>query len=229
MNDSSTPPQRKGHGCLFYGCLTGVVLLLLLILMTFFAIRFVRNKINAYTDSKPMALPKIEMAEGELKELQGRVKSFGDAMDQGKPTEPLVLSEREINALIANSDQTKQLADHVHVAVAGDEVKGQVSIPLSQLGWIGKGRYLNGDATFNVSLRNGVLIVTAQEVRVQGKPLPESFMGALRQENLAKDVYKDAKHAEALRKLETIEVKDGKVTIKARQQAANPAPAGPAP
>ena len=217
MTDSTTPPQvRKRRGCLFYGCLTSLVLLVIVCVMAFFAVHFFRNRINAYTDSAPMKLPKVEMAQAEFKELQGRVKSFGEALDQGKPTEPMILTERDLNALLADAPNTKELADKVYVSLTGDQVKGQVSIPLTGLGWLGKGRYLNGDATFNVSLENGVLIVTASEVRVKGQPLPDSIMSRLRQENLAKDVYKDPKNAEAIRKFQSLEVQDGRVIVRAR-------------
>lgn len=216
MNNPITPPPTKGRGCFFYGCLTGVVAMLLLLLLAFFTARYFQKKLSDYTDTQPVALPRVEMPDGEFKELQARVKAFGQALDQGKPAEPLVLTEREINALMGNSDAHKQLADHVHVTLEGNEVKGQISLPLSRLGWIGKGRYLNGEASFNVSLENGVLIVTAREVRVKGKPLPEAFMSKLRQENLAKEAYKDPKNAEALRKLEQLKIEDGKAILKAR-------------
>jgi hypothetical protein len=217
MTDSATPPpESKGRGCFFYGCLTCLVLMVIVCAMAFFTVRFVRNRINDYTQSAPMKLPKVEMPDAEFKQLEGRVKSFGEALDQGKPTEPLILTEREVNALIVNAPNMKELADKVYVSLSGDQVKGQVSIPLTGLGWLGKGRYLNGDATFNVSLENGVLIVTAREVRVRGTPLPDSVMSQVRQENLAKDAYKDPKHAEAIRKLESIQVEDGQVIIKAR-------------
>lgn len=217
MPDPTTsPPARKGRGCLFYGCLTCVVLVLLAAVLAIVTVRFVKNQVNAYTDAQPMKLPKVEMTDAEFEKLDERVKSFGDAMERGKPAEPLILTERDINALIAKTTAAKELADKVYVSVNGNEVKGQVSIPLSRLGWLGKGRYLNGEATFNVSLENGVLIVTAREIRVKGKPLPETFMSQLRHENLAKDAYKDEKNAEAIRKLESIQVQESQVVIKAR-------------
>ena len=218
------PPKRRG--CLFYGCLTCVVLFLLACLLVFFAVRFVRNRVTAYTDAAPVKMPAVEMSDADFKLLQQRTKSFSDAMEQGKTTEPLILTEDEINALIVKSSDAKDLAGKVHVSLNGEEVKGQVSLPLSFLGWFGRGRYLNGEAAFNVSLQNGVLIVTAREVKVKGQPLPESFMSQLRNQNLAKDVYKDPKNAEAIRKLESIEVKDGRVIIKARPP---PAPGTPTP
>jgi hypothetical protein len=217
MSDYTTPaPIPKGRGCLFYGCLTSVVLLLLAGLLVFLGVRFVRNQINSYTDAQPLKMPKVEMTDAEFQVLQQRMKSFTEALDKGKALEPLTLTEREINALIALSGNTKEWADKVHVSLNGNEVKGMVSIPLSGLGWLGKGRYLNGDATFKVSLENGVLIVTVQEIRVKGLPIPESVMSQLRRENLAKDAYKDPQHAAAIRKFESIQVEDSQVTVKAR-------------
>ena len=211
---ASSAPKRRG--CWFYGCLTSVVLLLLAVLLAFLAARFVKNKLNAYTDAEPLKMPKVEMTDAEFQTLQARVKTFASALEQGKALEALTLTERDLNALIARSSNTKELADKVHVSLNGNEIKGMVSIPLSRLGWLGKGRYLNGDATFKVSLENGVLIVTTEEVRVKGVPIPESVMGPLRRENLAKEAYKDPKNAEAIRKVESIRVEDSQVTVKAR-------------
>ncbi len=218
MSDFTSPaPPRSRRGCLFYGCLTCIVLALITGLLAVVAVRAVKNKLNAYTDSQPMQLPKVEMSDADYDRLQQRVAVFADAMQQGKPSEALILSERDINALLARSSQMKPVADKVHVSMDGSQVKGQVSIPLSGLGWVGRGRYLNGEATFDVSLKNGVLIVTAQEVKVKGRPLPETFMKQLRRENLAKDAYKDPKNAEVLRRLDTIQIDGDRAIIKARE------------
>jgi hypothetical protein len=212
---SAAAPKRRG--CLFYGCLTCVVLALLTGLLAFLGVRALKSKIYAWTDSQPMQLSKVEMSDAEYDSLKQRVASFGDAMEQGKPVEPLILTERDLNALMVRSAQTKELADKVYLTMTDSQVRGQVSIPLSGLGWLGKGRYLNGEATFDVSLENGVLIVTAQEVKVKGRPLPEAFMKQLRQENLAKDAYKNPENAEALRKLDSIQIEDDRAIIKARE------------
>jgi len=217
MSDTTlSAPVPKRRGCLFYGCLTFIVLALVTLLLTFMAIRAVKNKVYAFTDAQPAALPKVEMSDAEYQNLSQRVKTFGGALEQGKRVEPLILTERDINALLAKAANTKELADKVYVSMNGNQVKGQVSIPLSFLGWLGRGRYLNGEATFNVSLENGVLIVTAQDIKVKGKPLPESFMTQLRRENLAKEAYKNPENAEMIRKLDSIEVQDSKAIIKGR-------------
>lgn len=216
MSNPSPPPIRKRRGCLFYLGITLAVLLLLGCLLTFLTVRFIKGQITAYTDSAPMTLPKVEMADAEFKRLEERVTAFGKALDQGQPAQPLILTEREINALLTRKPEAKELADKIYVSLKDNQVTGQVSFPLAGLGWIAKDRYLNGEAAFNVSLQNGVLIVTAQEVKVKGKSLPETFMSQVRQENLAKDAYKDPKNAAAISKLERIEVKDGRVIITPR-------------
>ena len=217
MNDSgSTPTGGKRRGCLFYGCLTMVVLALLLCVAAYFTVRLVKNQIYSWTDSAPVKLPKVEMTENEFSALSQRVKAFSDAMDQGKAAVPLVLTDRDINALIARAPNGRDWADKIHVSLDGDQIKGQVSFPLDQLVPFGKGRYLNGEATLRVSLENGVLHVTVQEVKARGKALPEVFMKEMRKQDFAQQVLQDPKSAEAVKKLESIQVQDSRLTIKAR-------------
>jgi len=59
------------------------MLLLIAGMMAFFALRFVRNRIADYTDAAPIKLPKVEMADAEFKQLEERVKSFGEALEKG--------------------------------------------------------------------------------------------------------------------------------------------------
>ena len=88
-----------------------------------------------------------------------------------------------------------------------------------------KGRYLNGEADLKASLKDGVLIVTLDSIEVNGKKPPDEIMNEMRKQNLAKDAYKDAKNAEMIRKLESLEVKDGKIILKVRAKTArSPAP-----
>jgi hypothetical protein len=212
-----TAPVRKGRGCFFYGCLTSLVLLLVILVMAFLAIRWVRNQISSFTAGAPMQLPKVEMADTEYQALKQRVETFGAALNQEKATEPLLLTERELNALITRTPSMKELSDKVYVSLKDNQVRGQVSIPLSGLGWLGRGRYLNGEATFNVSLQNGVLVVTADAVQVQGRSLPEALMKGVRQENLAKELYKDPKDAAIISRLDSVQVQDGRAVIKPRE------------
>jgi len=109
------------------------------------------------------------------------------------------------------------LRDKVHVDIEGDKVNGQVSFPLEGIGLPAfKGRYLNGKATLKVALEGGVLRVTLDALEVKGRPVPAAFIDQIRAKNLAEDAGRNPKHAEAIRKFESIQVKDGKIIIKAR-------------
>ena len=227
MNDASTPSpkQTKGRGCFFYGCLTTLILLIIVGVAGFLVINYGLKKLNAlieqYTESGPATLPAVQMSKAQYDELDKRVTAFEQALDAGKTVEPLVLSAEDLNALMANNPALQAFKGKAYVTIDGDQVKGQVSIPLSDLGSLPglsklKGRYLNGSATLKASLDNGVLIVTMQSLQVKGQSPPANVMARLRAQNLAQDAYRDPKNAETLRKFESIEIKDGTISIRAR-------------
>ncbi len=210
--------QTKPRGCFFYGCLIAVILTLLAVvgggIAAYLGYRSLVNFVIPYTDTAPTPLPMVEMPPEQAKELHARVDAFWAALDSGKPTEPLVLDSDDINVLIADNED---LRDKVHVDIEGDKVKGQVSFPLEGIGLPAfKGRYLNGKATLKVSLEDGFLRVTVDALEVKGKPVPSSFVDQLRAKNLAEDASRNPKNAEAIQKLESIRVVDGKVILKAR-------------
>ncbi|MCX7826700.1 MAG: hypothetical protein N2689_14250 [Verrucomicrobiae bacterium] len=224
MTQQPFPPQqppRQGRGCFFYGCITAIILVLVLVVAGSFIIggvrAFVKAAVDNYTETRPRELPKVEISEDDLARLQARVKAFTTAVDQQKPGASLALTEKEINALIAHDPDFKELKDKVYVAIEGDQIKGQISYPLGKLGPLDlTGRYLNGEATFKIALQGGMLFVMMQSLTVAGKQPPEAFMQALRQENLAKEACKDPDTAKALAKLDSIVVRDGCLIIAGR-------------
>jgi hypothetical protein len=217
---SPEPPEPvpRQHGCFFYGCIIASVLALLMVILLaigfFFLYHFASQLIDQYTSPVPRALPKVEMPAEERQALKARVQAFRKAVDEGTPTEPLVLTSDDLNALI---DENPDLKGMFYFKVEGDEVKGQVSIPLDKLdiGMV-RGRYLNGEADVKASLRDGVLIVTLDSIEVNGQRVPEKVMKGVREQNFAKDFYKDEKNAATIRKFESLEIKDGKIIIKVR-------------
>lgn len=217
------PPRQRG--CFFYGCIIATILMVMVIVLigafTYFAWRLVNQAIEQYTATVPLELPKVDMPAERRESLKKRFDEFRKAVDEGKPVEHLVLTGDDLNALIEEEPEFAQLKGKVFLRIEGDELKGKISIPLevfSQVPGFGmlKGRYLNGEADLKASLNDGVLIVTLDSLEVNGQRIPEQAMTNIRQENLAKDAYKDPKHAEILRKLESVQIKDGKMTIKVK-------------
>lgn len=216
MNDVPPKPRR---GCIFYGCITGSVLLVLMLGALLIGIHYVKTLINRYTDTKPMELPTVQMSQPEVDKLKKRFEVFKKAVSEQRATEPLVLSSDDINALIVNGPQQETVKGKFYLSLDGDQVKGELSLPLHEIG-IGmlKGRYLNGSATFNLGFSNGVVLFTPRTILVKGNPLPERFMQDLRKENLAAGLTEDTNTAPLLQGLQDIQVKENKLTLVPKQR-----------
>nr|WP_143547665.1 hypothetical protein [Rhodopirellula sp. SM50] len=219
--DPQTPgsePQVQssgsGNGCL-WGCLIAGGLFIGSILCAGFGgYWLISSQIAKYTSDTPVDLPTVEYSEEELAELDARVETFREKLDAGEtPEEDLVLTADDINALISKNEDLK---GKVYVKIENDQVEGDVSIPLDKLP-MGKGRYFNGSATFDVSMDGGVLIVTVDQAELNGEPVPEEFMQTMRQENLAKDVYKDPENAKFMSRFEDIRVEDDKFILRVKR------------
>jgi hypothetical protein len=222
------PPPRE-RGCFFYGCIIASILAVLMVILVsavfYLGYRFLQQSIEQYTSPTRRDLPKVEMPAEQRQLLKDRVEAFRKAVDTEKPIEPLVLTSDDLNALI---DENPDLKGKIYIKVEGDEVKGQVSIPCDALGEIPlmsilKGRYLNGEADLKASLEGGVLIVTLDSLEVNGQRLSDQIMNELRKQNLAKDFYKEEKASRMIRKIESLQIKDGKITLKVRaKEGASP-------
>lgn len=209
----SEEPAKKSRGCFFWGCLGSVLLLLLIVVGVGLGGYFVLNSVvQTFTAEEPVELPVVEASEEELAEIEGRIDGLKQAFDQGKAPPPLELTADELNALVAHNDK---LRGKVHFTIEDDKITGNVSIPTDFVP-MGTGRFLNAKGTFNVSLQNGVLIVTLADAEVKGEPLPESFMTALANENLAQKFYSDPKNAEFMRQFESIEIEGDRIILRPR-------------
>lgn len=132
----------------------------------------------------------------------------------GAAIRELVLSADDINAMIAGEES---LRGRLFVRIEEGKISGDISIPIESFVPGSKGRYLNGSGTFDVKLDDGVLMVLLEDAKVKGESLPEELLKAMRTENLAKDVYKDPKNAEMIRRFESIRVEDDRVIARIRQ------------
>jgi hypothetical protein len=102
----------------------------------------------------------------------------------------------------------------VYVTIDGNRLKGQVSLPLAELGLpIFRGRYLNGTGIFAVSIHRGDLLVTADSLVVKNKPLPAVYMDKIRSENLAANLSSNPRASVALNHLQDVRVGDGKLIL----------------
>jgi len=224
--DADRAPPKQGRGCCFWGCLLAVAMLLLLIAgiggTTYLGYRWLIAKALQYSDDQPMELPALALDEQQLLAVRRRWESFQESLEAGR-ADVLELTDEELNALLQTNEMA---AGRIHVDIEDDRLRGRVSLPLDALGIQRlRGRYFNAEATFEVALVGDQLVVHMQEAQVKGEPVPEEFMSQLREENLAKEFGREPEQAEMLRKLESIEVRDGKLFLRSRENTAAP-PAG---
>jgi hypothetical protein len=217
--DELRPKQR---GCFFYGCVIASVLTVLLIIglagLAYLAYRTFNQYMEEYTSKTPRDLPQVKVTKEEQEAVVDRFKSFRQRIKDQTATEPLVLTGEDLNALV---QEVPELKGRVFFTVEEGKIKGQVSIPLSLFMDTNftRGRYLNGEAEFKASLADGVLVVILDSIEVNGKRPPEQAMANLRQQNLAKDFYKDPENAAMIRRFESLEITDGKIVIKPRPKS----------
>ena len=217
---SAPPVPGKKRGCLFYGCLGSAVVLVLVVVFGLIAFNYARKSFRAmvetYTDSQPAALERVQLTDTEEQELQQRVAAFQKALDEQTRQEELVLTERELNALI---NQNQDLAGKVQARIEGGRLQGRISYPLQNLGPLKlEGRYLNGLATFQVGITNGQLSFAIEDVQVNGKPLPAPIMSELTKKDLAQEIMKDPEAAKNISKFESVDVEDGKIILRNRAE-----------
>jgi len=162
----------------------------------------------------------VQMSKPEMEQVGRRFEDFVSAVRDGRATPPLILSGDDVNALIATNPDAKALRGKVYVSIEGDRVKGQVSVPLADVGLpFFRGRYLNGSASFALSLQHGVLRLSPDVIVVKGRPLPSVYMDKLRAQNFAQDANNNPQLSPALDHLDSIQVKDGKLTLMPKKPA----------
>jgi hypothetical protein len=220
------PPPRRGRGCLFYGSITAIVLLLVAGIGGYFAVTklldYAADMVLEYTETTPMPIERSAMPMDEYRELEQRVQSFGADRAAGRTPAPLELDSDDLNALIAYHPSWQALRDWVHLALEGDRVRAEVALPtdlfLADMPGMAKvaGRYLNGTATIHIALSDGVLWARLIDLDIRGKQPSEQFLTSLRARNLLAEQQNESEIAEVRGAIESLTVADGVLRIVAK-------------
>ena len=206
--------KKKGRGCLFYGCLTVIVIALLMGGLVTYGLWKLKEVGLGYTDREPLMFETETASPERVEEIKDKIEGFHTAVKNGEGEGYLSLSAEEVNALINSYHLFEGQGGGIRVSFEEERIQGQVSLPLEGLPLgLGEGRYLNGSATFKVWCEGGLLVLTVDSLEVKGRQIPEIVMSEIRKANLAKDMYKDADRAKMLRRLKRVEVQEGKLLI----------------
>ena len=206
--------SRNEGNCFLWGCATLALVFVLGSIVAAFAVRYSFQQIREkYSDDAPVELPVVEMEQEKIDALIDRVDAFEQGLRDGETMEALVLTQDDVNALFQHHPELTHFAGRVYITIDEDDVlTGQVSVPLDFFPGLG-GRYFNGSVTFDASIEGGRFTVFVESATLKGEPIPESFMDGVRGENFAEDLHSDRETKELIDSIETLEVKDGTITI----------------
>lgn len=214
MSNEINPAKKRG--CLFYGCLSLVIVALLVVtvgILGYFLIkRTTEGWVRDYTDAGPATLERVEYSREQTDLLQRKAAEFQRALEAGTNVIELTLTADDLNALISTQ---RKLKDMLLVRIDNDQVRGDISMPLTDLGPVKLGgRYLNASVSFNIALTNGVLDIRLRDVMVKDKPLPAMVLSELRKNNLALEFQKDPKTVSDIAKYDAIQITNGTVVLR---------------
>jgi len=227
MNQVNRPAGAPGNrpGCLFYGCLTLAILGLILGgalgIGLYYGVQKFNQTVAEYTAATPIDLPTVILADAEYAALEERFTTFGADLRAGRATAPLLLSSDEVNALLNRSQAMQDWKGRIYVQMEGDELRGQVSLPLDPIaqGPILKrlqGRYLNGSARLGVGMESGRLAVRLVGMEVNDRVIPVEIMQRLSGINLADPAYDNPDTGSMLSRIREVEVNNGRLVITPR-------------
>jgi hypothetical protein len=192
VNIPLEPPPKRGRGCFTKGCLTLIVLAILLLVVgiggAFWSVRHV------YLSDKPAPIPQTS-SPGEIgavtpggtsvsapSETSAAVRERLDTMKKAarahEQTE-VELTASDINALIAANRKSRGVAS---VGIDGGVAQAQFSIPLKRLDLPFRnafglsGRYLNATVAIVAPPGTNASTVQLSEVRINGHGVPANVL-----------------------------------------------------
>ena len=208
---SSTKSKHKKL-LLFCGIFLGVIILVVagVFLYSTHAIRKFKKE---YTEDKPVEIHHDPITKTQQTKLSTKYNSVKDVIKNHKKTE-LQFTSEEFSQMLAYSPETKKYASQSKFWLEGDKIKADLSISLNAVPQM-QGRYLNGLFTFSVAVQDGKMRLHVDECLVKGRPINPTYMKLLNSQDL-KGLLSQHSGTNWHEFIESVEVKDGKLTIKTR-------------
>lgn len=216
-NEPMESPRRGfPWGCVLGGCLGVVILGVVGIAVSgFAAYRFYSSQLAKYTSEEARQLPSLEFSEEQIAEVEKRVNEFQQNLEENQDSQRLVLSEEDLNALLASNED---LRGKVYVHIQDGQIRAELSMPADIFPG-GKGRFFNGDVTFEIALESGELLVRIDQATVGEEPVPEAIMNELRNENFGDRIMQDPDARKSLRQFERIIIEGDQLILVPKAEA----------
>lgn len=166
----ASAPKKGGFGCLGYGCLIALTLMLVLVGTIFFGARWaIRNAVKQFTTEQQLPVPSVSFDAAEESALTEKWNNTAAVFADPKGNGELVIMPDELQFYLRKA----RLETSWYVELQGNSVVVKFSFPMTALGewraariFIGDllGRYVTGSAKAQVSVQDGVYSVTAESL-----------------------------------------------------------------
>jgi hypothetical protein len=225
MNDPRRRDHQEGMGCgtkfLIGIFIVAAMAMIGLIGLAFLVPYLIDRGVEAYTDAAPVAMDAVPLPPEEREAIDARVEEFREAIDEGEYTRPLVLTEEEINGVLA--EEVDKQDGQVQLAFLPGEVKAYVSLPIKRELPLGPwsrdltGRYLNGVATVALGIVDGKLDFSIREFDVKGRKLPAYALDAIEGQVEQSGALDDEEVRSYIERTAELRVEQGRIVLTPRQ------------
>ena len=210
--------QNQGMGCFAKGCLTLVVVGILVVGISVGAFFYYAGKlVDNFTSTQPSAIRVEQPTDAQYASASTQLNRITAAFQNG--TETVVeLTAADLNALIARHPDFSAARGKVFVTIADNNFGAETSIPLDAMGWSRlKGRYFNGRVVAFFEWNNGEATFRPKLIEANGSQVPSAVLSQIdtadNQRKLNQELQKDSKFRESMNRLKSIRIVGNKIVI----------------
>lgn len=191
--------KKIALGCSL-GCLVSIVICAVVGYFFFIAMKKkAADAVGSYTSPQPIEIVEPMTPEAEVSDAVARFDKFAAAISAGEASEPLLLSESDINALLFHHPSFKAAAGKGIVSIKNNKLTTTVSlsfddlnIPFQFIAEEVEGRHFNGVATMSIGMSDGRPEVYIEELLFNGAPVPQILTDVIRQEDPMKKLEENS-------------------------------------
>jgi hypothetical protein len=201
--------RQRGCGCCgTWGCIGVLLLIILLGVAGFFAVRITWNLYETASD-QPLPVSRSEVSPGAYSQARGKLNNFMSNSE----IRSVSLSEVEVNALLEDAPELTFLAKGATIALRENEAELRFRVPLQLL--LFNTKYLNYEVFLRPIVSWGKVTVNVSRVTSAGKALdPTTLRGFKEQvEPILNQVLSWLNETRQSREIQSIRIQGGSVLL----------------
>jgi hypothetical protein len=219
------PRPKEGMGCFAKGCLTLVVVIVVLATAIIGGAWFLYGKaINVYTSTQPVNIHVEEPTDSQFQTAEGKLARLHQAIFNNQEI-AIDFTAGDINALIARDPGFAGMRGRVRVGIADSIVTLELSAPLTAVPLPKlRNRWFNGRASFEFTYNLGQFVIGAKSAEANGRALPEQFFGSFNasfnrsfNERFQRDLQKSQEQATFWKRIKAIVVNGDRLIIQTQR------------